>query len=37
MQVKDRMLHMKEQGTKLEGLASLDTFDKGKLSMRHFL
>lgn len=32
VQVKERMLHMKEKEAELEGLASLDTFDKEKLA-----
>ncbi len=32
MQVKEQMLHMKEREAELEGLASLDTFDKEKLA-----
>lgn len=32
MQIKEQMLHMKEKETELEGLASLATFDKGKLA-----
>ena len=32
-QVKEQILQMKEQEAKLEGLASLDTFDKGKLAI----
>ena len=31
-QIKERVLHVKERETELEGLASLDTFDKEKLS-----
>lgn len=32
VQIKERMLHMKEREAELEGLASLDTFDKSKLA-----
>lgn len=31
LQIRERMQHMKEQEAKLEGLVSLDTFDKDKL------
>ena len=33
MQVREQMLHVKEREAELEGLASLDTFDKGKLAV----
>lgn len=32
VRIKEQMLHMKEREAELEGLASLDTFDKGKLA-----
>ena len=31
MQVREQMLHMKEREAELEGLESLETFDKGRL------
>lgn len=31
-QIKERVLHVKEREAELEGLASLDTFDKEKLA-----
>ena len=33
MQVREQMLHMKEREAELEGLALLDSFDKGKLAI----
>lgn len=33
MQAREQMLHVKEREAELEGLASLDTFDKGKLAV----
>ena len=32
VRIKERVLHMKEREAELEGLTSLDTFDKGKLA-----
>ena len=32
VQAREQMLHVKEREAELEGLASLDTFDKGKLA-----
>ena len=31
MKVREQMLHMKEREAELEGLESLETFDKGRL------
>ena len=32
IQIREQMLHMKEREAELEGLASLETFDKGRLA-----
>lgn len=33
VRIKERVLHIKEREAELEGLTSLDTFDKGKLAI----
>lgn len=32
MQIREQMIHMKEREAELEGLTSLETFDKGRLA-----